>query len=201
MTFLASCGLEDAKSCNGKATVPNEEGRKPHTVLLNLVVDGSEEDVNIPSSVYSVTIKGNKNIRGVPDGIKVFNEVPLSEISEIAGAQGIKLVRLPEGYSNMLELYNLQKKYPDVRFIGGKLLNIEGVNIGREDETPVVCDGIYDSYMEVKFSELDNIKVKEKKSKVKDPSKKKDKAGSSKGKTTKCKESFNKLFGGSEVEF
>lgn len=205
MTFLASCSLKEALDSVGKLSIPNEEGRKPHKVLLNLVMDGTEGSKVVPQNVYSVTLL--KDIEGltIPHNTKVYREYTLTDYKDSVNCEWTPLVRLPDNYSDMRELYNMQQKYPNLRFIGGNLLNIDGINIGREEETPIVCKGVYDDYEEVKYSELGNIKIVEKKErkakKEKGKKEKKDKQGSKTTKSSKVKESFNSLFGGSEVVF
>lgn len=47
------------------------------------------------------------------------------------------LCRVPEGYSNMEQLYTISTMHPNVRFCGGKLLKLDGVQIGVfSDEKP-----------------------------------------------------------------
>ena len=108
-------------------------------------------------------------------------------------------------------------KYPTVRFIGGNLLGVEGVRIGRYDEgkdkcSPVFKD-IYDNFVEVDLEDLDNLQEivkktrKKAESQIKEKTKKKSKSAKAKSSTPKekkvpkRKEAFSKLFSTNEVDF
>jgi hypothetical protein len=227
MDFLASCSVEESKQYSGKLVVPSEDGGKPGKLMLNVVYDhGTVEDTKvIGGNVKCVTFIGDMigfdkvTFEGIPEG--VFHEVPLSEFSvnttpKYPGV--ITLVRLPDGYADMRAVYDMCQAREDVRVIGGNLLGIDGVRIGRFDSgksklSPVYSE-MYDSFLEVSLSEVGDVtelarkakKVakaasdtgKEKKAKSKGDGVK----AAPKGSTAKISNSFSSLFGGSsEVDF
>lgn len=166
MQLLASCSIEQSKTFNGKLVIPNEDQKKPDKVFLNIVVeDGSTEVFSVLSgNEKCVTFKGKqpdfcpKELSG-----KVFYETSLEDFQQ--GYERVEdittLVRLPEGYSNMKQLVDWCKEYESIRFIGGNLLAVEGVRIGRFDEGKdkmlPVFNGIYDSFVEVDLNDLDGL--------------------------------------------
>lgn len=162
MDVLASCSYEESKNYNGKLTIPNESG-KPSKVYLN--IECSSEDAlelfrSSGSSVKCITVEESCL---VPEGWKgrVFVETTLESHADKEYGDCVPLIRLPEGYNNMLELYNVSLNHPGVRFIGGNLLGVGGVLIGRFDEgkdtgSPVY-NGIYDTFVECRLDELDSV--------------------------------------------
>lgn len=203
MELLASCTVERANSFNGKLSVSDEEG-KDIKVSLNVLVD----DV-MPvsfSNVKCITAGIGGKVVGLENApVPVFYECALGdEIPQ--GIGGTVLVRLPEGYCNMLEAKELCDKYPNVRVIGGNLLNIDGVRIGRFDgNKPVVCNGVYDTFIESGIDDLEGIKEKVKKAKVVEVKEKKVREKSSKApaekKISKRVVAFNNMFGSEEEDF
>lgn len=208
MILLASCTAEQCRNFNGKLVIPNEDSGKPDKVLLNVNLEAGEE---IPSNAYCVTYKGQ--VGKVLDG-KTFLEVSLDEVESFEPVEGvITLVKMPSGYCDMRRIYNLCCERPDVRVIGGNLLGISGVRIGRFEEgkdkmSPVFCD-VYDKFVEVDLGDLDGLQeiVKKTRKKVESSGTEKVKGKSSKGKSksvSKKKSSvvaFSRLFGGSSEEF
>jgi len=222
MHLLASCSLEKSQSFNGTLVLPNEDKKTPDKVSLNIVVeDGNTE-------VFKVLDKGNEFVTFVetptpfcPTSFKgrVFNEYSLDQLRSgfiKPVTDVINLVRLPNGYCDMLELVNQTVLNPDVRFIGGNLLGVEGVNIGRTDNgkeklSPVFLD-VYDTFLEVDLNDLQGIqeKVKKNRTKVEGAAKvkvsKKGKSTSGSGekaerKVSKRVAAFNNLFSSTEEEF
>ena len=208
MILLASCTAEQCRNFNGKLVIPNEDSGKPDKVLLNVNLEAGEE---IPSNAYCVTYKGK--VGEVLEG-KTFLEVPLDSVDSSEPVEGVvTLVRVPSGYCEMRKLYELCCKRSDVRVIGGNLLGIDGVRIGRFDEgkdkmSPVFCD-VYDKFVEVDLGDLEGLQeiVKKTRKKVESSDKEKSKCKSSKPKSksvSKKKSSvvaFSRLFGGSSEEF
>lgn len=164
MEILANCTLEESTKYEGKLLIENEDGGKPDKVFLNIVVEDGNTSIleNLNSNIKCITYKGDVDFSDVDiPKDKVFKEVPFDgEIEEIEGVT--TLVRVPEGYSDMRVLQGICEKYPSVRVIGGNLLNIEGVRIGRyslgKDKGSPVYNGIYDQFLELPLSELGNLK-------------------------------------------
>lgn len=208
MELLASCSLERSKTFNGKLSVTDENG-KDIRVSLNVVVgDESESEVFsiLKGGEKCVTFAGSTKATSCPMGYegKVFNEYTLEDVSAIKDTKGIvNLVRLPDDYCNMQELKTLCEGNPSIRVIGGKLLNIEGVRIGRFDSNkPVVCCGVYDTFIESDIDDLDGIKEKIKKVKVSEVKEKKAKEKvPAEKKTSKKVEAFKNMFGGGSESF
>lgn len=214
MELLASCSLEKSRTFNGSLSIPDDDGKTMHRVSLNVVVgDESEDEVfaGVNKLAKCITFAGNTKATKCPMGLegKVFNEYSLEEFRDsnsepVSGV--VTLVRLPDDFSHMLTLKTLCIGREDIRLIGGKLLNIEGVRIGRFDgNKPVVCNGVYDSFLEVDIDNLEGIKEKIKKVKVvevkeKKAKEKKDKAPAEK-KVSKKVVAFNSMFGGEGEEF
>lgn len=166
--ILASCSIGEAEAISGVLMAGKEK------VFLNVEVDGSDfvRAYNLLSrnaSVKSISVKSNYEaalIKGyeVPTGKNIFMESEYPEV--VKGHSGYDtLVRLPDNFSDMRALWNLQSQNSDVsvRFIGGKLLEIPGLHIGRYDtgkeKMSSYFQGIYDCFLEVKLSDLDNLEV------------------------------------------
>lgn len=209
MILLASCTPEQCNNFNGKLVIPNEDNKKPDKVLLNVIL---EKGQSIPKNAYCITYKDNEVGEILPE--KTFMEVPFDKLeATIPVDDVVTLVRLPEGYCNMRELYNICSSRPDVRFIGGNLLAIEGVRIGRFDDgkekmSPVFND-MYDNFVEVDLGDLDGLQeiVKKTRKKAESTGEKKTKKSSNKSTKSPVKkknskiEVFGKLFGGNCEEF
>lgn len=215
MQLLASCSLEQSKTFNGKLVLPNEDQKKPDKVFLNVVVkDGDVGVYNMLSGNEKCVTFIDKAPSHCPEKLKgkVFYEVSLADFLE--GFEKVEdvitLVKLPSDYTNMRFLQDACKDHPDVRFIGGNLLAVDGVRIGRFDEGKdkmlPVFNGIYDSFVEVDLNDLDGLQEIVKKTRKKaenldgESKTKKSKSGkvSSKEKAPAKKpkrlEAFNSLF-------
>ena len=221
MQILASCSLEEASRFNGKLVLPNEDAKKPDKVFLNIVADGREsmdvfKKVDEIPSVKCITFVGG-GISYVPTGYSgsVFVEKTLEEaLSEnVSYPSGVVvLVRLPKdfpnGAYNMQTVYELSVKNPNMRFIGGSILGIEGVRVGRFDSgkekmSPVFSD-IYDTFVEVDLDDLSGIQeiVKKTRRRAEHIMKEKKPRAPKEKKVSRWVQAFNSLFGDSgEVEF
>ena len=225
MQLLASCSLEESKKFNGKLVLPNEDKSKPDKVFLNIVVnedsDASEVFQSLSGNEKCITFPKENPATFCPTSLqgRVFNECNLDDLNngyQVGKVEGITtLVKLPEGYSDMRNLRVLCDMYPSIRFIGGKLLGVDGVRIGRfeegKDKMTPVFDGIYDTFVEVNLSDLDGIqeivrKTRKRAEGMMADSKHKRVKGKSGGsskpkKTPKRLETFSKLFSSEEEEF
>lgn len=221
MKLLAGCSLEKSNEFTGNLVLPNEDKKNPDKVMLNIVVnDGNTEVfkhlsgkekcitfVNEPTLFCPTELEGN-----------VFNEVNLQELIDNEGTYPtdvkgvVTLVRVPEDYHNMRFLKQICDKYPTVRIIGGNLLGVGGVRIGRYESTkksiPVVYKDIYDDFVEVNLEDLDGLqeivkKTRKRAESIKSYEKKSKKSGASKvKKVPKRAAAFSKLFDSSnEVDF
>ena len=216
---MASATCEEVLSYKGSLVIPNEEtDKKPHKVLLNVITEDDSVFSRLENKVHCITF-----INNVPSFVpteyegSVFFETTMEGIENIKlSDKVIPLVRLEPNYCDMRTIYNLSLKHPNARFIGGNLLSIPDLKIGRFDSTkkPVVCNEIYDDFVEVKLSELDNIQEVVKKVKVrlvdgeevvskrrKGDKKPKSKKATKGNKVNKKVAAFSSLFGSDTVEF
>lgn len=225
--LLAKCkDISKIVGYKGKLVLDDEDGGKSEEVLLNIVLDEENTSGGIEEALKDISIKGIKNVMcytitkgvgSIPESLhgmvfrlhKYNNYFDYSILDE--NPMGvIPLVELPSGFCDMRIVYDIAMKYPNVRFIGGNLLEIPNINIGRFDKgkekMSAVFNGVYDYFTEVDF---DNIKVKEVMSKLKTKSgttiKKSSKSSAPKVSKPSVKdrksESFSRLFGGSGCEF
>lgn len=215
--YLASCSYEDAKKYTNRLVLASEEtkgkrDKKPTEVYLNIVTDDPDTVLEGGLGIARcLTTSVRPSI--CPDELwgHVFHEIPLEEFNGVDEEEGVVcLVRLPEGFSDMRKVYDLCKdndEYDDVeakvRVIGGNLLEIPGINIGRYDsgkeKMSAVFNGVYDFFTEVA---LEDIEVSEVMSKVRSTKKKSSSGSNGKAKTTvkkpnaksKKKEAFSRFF-------
>lgn len=223
MEILASCSLSEAVGYRGKLVIPNEDSKRPDKVFLNIVVGEDEEkseaeiyrEASLLDSVRCITflVDEDRVARSVPEEWKgrVFNEYSC-DFYEDANApdtgEAVALLRLPEGYSNMRVLREKCTSDPRIRYIGGNLLGIEGVRIGRFDEgkekMPPVFKDMYDTFVEVSLNDLDGLQEIVKKTRKRAESIEGGKRSPRVAKPKRAKrgvEAFRSLFGEEEEEF
>lgn len=229
MELLASCSLEQARGFNGKLVIPNEDSKRPDKVYLNVEYnesDGSTEQflervseldkslvkcVSFPEEYAGVLVpedwKGRVFVYTTLDTVVQGVNYPESD-----GV--ISLIRLDEDYPSekykptLRDLVRVCEKHADVRFIGGNLLGVEGLRIGRFDDgkekmSPVFKD-IYDAFVEVRLDDLDGLTEIVKKTRKKAESREKGTRGPRVAKVKKPKrqvQAFLSLFGDDEEEF
>ena len=220
MLIVASCSLSEAVEVNGRLVTVDEEGNKSDRVLLNVEI--SESDTDVPEMLKKIP-KGTVKFFTVDSDIAVDTDLPVfrSYTLEDALENGMKteyipLVNVgddfPNANVNMRTLYELSLSHPGVRFIGGRLLALNGISVGRFDEgkskMSVNYSDVYDNFLEVKLSEIDNLKeiVKKSRKKLEDaednPKKKKVSKEHKPGKASKRVAAFSNLFSDvEEVEF
>lgn len=220
MLIVASCSLSEAVEVTGKLVTVDEEGNKSDMVLLNVEISESDTDV---SEMLKRIPKGTVKFFTVDSDIAVDTDLPVFRSYTLKDAleNGMKtdyipLVNVGEDFPNanvnMRTLYELSSSHPGVRFIGGRLLALNGINIGRFDEgkskMSVNYSDVYDNFLEVKLSEIGNLKeiVKKSRKKLEDaedkPKKKKVSKEHKPGKASKRVTAFSNLFSDvEEVEF
>lgn len=166
MKIIADCSYEDARKYKGKLNIELEDGKTANVKLA----------VECASLEEYEEIKGNKAVEyldclfDLPEGYavekKTFRKYSLDdkdkiEASEVEGV--IPLLKLPEDFADMYLLSEKSKEVEGLRLLGGKLLGIEDVRIGREDvedknkKLGIFYDGVYDLFQEVNLSELENL--------------------------------------------
>lgn len=209
--LLASCDIEDAKKYRNKLVLISEkETKKPEEVWLNILTD--EPDDVLKQGIGSAKcVTSSTKPTSCPKDLwgNVFHEVKYEDYKGVDEVDGVVcLVRLPEGFCDMRkaeELCKVNKDYTDVeakvRLIGGNLLEIPSVAIGRynkgKEKMSAVFNGVYDIFKEL---HLEDIEVKEVMSKVRSSSSGKSSPKASKSKLKKA-ESLSKFFGDSCSEF
>lgn len=210
--LLASCSYEESKKYNSKIVLSSEDenSKKAEEVLLNIVTDNPNEIIVGGIGVAKcVTTRVSPTFCPVELHGNVFRLYELGEdldgvLEEVEGV--VPMLVLPEGYSDMRELYSISIKYPNLRVTGGNLLEIPGLKIGRYDKgkekMSSVFNGVYDIFQEVK---LEDIEVQKVMSKVRSKSPKAKSSGGSKTKKVSSKdrqaETFLKFFGTADNPF
>ena len=182
MELLASCSLEQARGFSGKLVIPNEDSRRPDKVYLN--VEYSEKDGTVNEFFRKVSGIGGSLVRCVSfpagcAGVVVPEEwrgrsFVYTDLDTVIGdvdyseSEGVvSLVRLGGDFpsdryrANLRTLVEVCGKLPSVRFMGGNLLGVEGLRVGRFNEgkdrmAPVFKD-IYDTFVEVRLDDLDGL--------------------------------------------
>lgn len=213
MEVLASCSYEESLKFDGKLQIPTDGVSKPDRVSLNVVVEDGDISIlsKLPVNVKCVTYKGNADLSGISDK-RVFREVPLSEIGNADLSGNVTtLVRVDESFSDMRKAREICSMGDNVRIIGGYLLQIDGVRIGRYDlgknGGTIVYSGIYDSFVELPLLEIGNLQEVVRKARTKldsggDEGKKKNVKSERKAiRKTDFGKSFNTLFEGEEEDF
>ena len=182
MNILASCSIEEAREKTGKLQIEEEEG-KHSKVLLNVVVEDIN-DVNINTLLENNNIKCISTKTVPKDSIiidkfkdNIFIDYSLNSYKSSTKKElpegVIRLVTLPDGFSDMREVYDICESDDRVRVKGGYLLALEGVRIGRypkDKEKSVLYEEVYDNFLEVSLTDLSDIKevvAKVKKSSIK----------------------------------
>lgn len=208
MEILASCTLEESKKYSGKLVIPCEDKKSPDKVSINIVVDDGDTSVfkELSGTEKCVTFI-NEPTTFCPTELagSVFNEYSLDDVANgrVQDIEGVvSLVRLEDDFKDMRVLLKYSKKYPFIRFIGGYLLGVEGINIGRYDKgkdkmSPVFSE-MYDTFIEVALKNLDGIQevIKRNKKKVSSMSNGTTKTKKPKvKKESKRKVAFGNLFG------
>lgn len=215
--ILAGCSIEEALNYNGKMSVDDEK------VYLNIKT--SKDDIK---KAFTVALENRQvkaiTVEGVRGGdVDSLPEVPeklvgmvfiCEDIADIKEKNGYEvLVQLENSYCDMLSLYKLSRMHPSVHYIGGKLLEIPGIHIGRFDKgkekLSSYFDGIYDYFVEAELSELSNIdlirsrvgKHNKKDYEMTDDEDKKEKKSSKKSSVKKPKYSVSSLFESDAVDF
>lgn len=161
MEVLASCSYDESLKIDGKLQIPSDGVSKPDKVSLNVVVTNGDTSVlnKLPVNVKCVTFMGDVDLSGITDK-KVFREIKLGD--EIPKDCGVPiLVRVDDTFSDMRKALELCSQAKNVRIIGGNLLQIDGVRIGRydtgKDGTTVVYNGVYDQFLELPLAEIGNL--------------------------------------------
>lgn len=222
MEILASCNLEESKQYNGKLVIQDEDS-KPIKVQLNVVSKEKIDPKDLSENVKCVTFLGTFPDVEKKNGVSYFSELSLDDVkSGFTEVDGITpLLRVPDNYCQLKELVGYCNQYKSLRVVGGNLLAVDGLRIGRfeVDKKKIypVFNGMYDNFLEMQLSDLGNVTEVVRKAKKKlNPEDKPKKSKSKKDKTSKPKKekvskpkkssamlnSFNSLFNeSSEEEF
>lgn len=219
MEILASCTLEESKQYNGKLVIQDDDS-KPIKVKLNILSKDGIDKSELYENVKSVTYLGTFPKFERKEGVSYFTELSLEDVrSGFSETEGITpILRLPDGFSQLKELVGYCSIYPTLRVLGGNLLAVEGLRVGRYEEENKkvypIYNGIYDNFVEMNLADIDNVTeiVKKAKSKMLSDEKKEKKKKSSSSKSGEKKgsskpkkssvvsKSFSVLFGDSSEE-
>lgn len=218
MEILASCTYNESLMYDGKLFSEDEEFNTDK-VSLNVVIDGTEGTISgFNSNVRCLTF-----IKDVNYSHYRFNRDRMFRLYEYYGDGSLvdfvgslnlstsitNVIKLPKTYSNMRDVKTVCINY-GVRVIGGNILMLDGVNIGRyntgKDGGTILYNELYDQFLELPLSEIQNLKevIKRCKKKLED----KDSSSSSKNakekknisKKVDISKSFSTLFSGVEEE-
>lgn len=220
MEILASCLYKDSLSFDGKLISMDLENPSDR-VLLNVIIN--EEDLQYVNRFVGSTkcitfmCDADYDRYSFPKD-RMFREYKYSGVDGISLVDFVNslnlnsgitnLIRLPDGYSNMRDVQTVCLNNDSVRVIGGDLLGIDGVRIGRFDGNngSILYCGVYDQFLELPLSEIRNLREVIKKSRKKfeaDTSKSTAKGTKEKKNVTKKVDiikSFSTLFSGVDEE-
>ena len=197
MEILASCSYEESTAYDGKLLVGDSD--KPDKLSLNIVSNDGNTSIlsKLPLSVRCVTYIGDVNFEGIsiPKN-KVFVEYTQETLPEVINLPEdvVPLLRVDNSFSDMRVLKKLCEKHSSLRIIGGNLLNIEGVRIGRYSNGKDKSD----------LNNIKNIVKKVRRRSDPESSVKSAKNAKSKKAVTKKSDiakSFSSLFSGGEEDF
>lgn len=214
MEVLASCSYEESLKFDGKLQIPTDGVSKPDKVSLNVVVTNGDTSIlnKLPVNVKCVTFVGKVDLGGVTDK-RVFREISINdELDDILEDSSVPiLVRVGEDFSDMRKALDLCSKNKKVRIIGGNLLQIDGVRIGRYDlgknGNAVVYNGVYDQFLELPLAEIGDLQEVVRKARnkldsaVTEPKAKKPKSEKAPSRKSELGKTFSSLFEGEEEEF
>lgn len=145
--------------------IPTVDG---HTVIPNVIFENEEVDNALVSNLigkgYYVTFTGNSRFN-IPEGINnshVFSEYTMEELEsdiELCNPGVTNIIHVSDGvYPDLRLLVSYCNMGENIRVIGGNLLCVDGLRVGRiEGNKPLVCSGVYDSFIEADESELSDM--------------------------------------------
>lgn len=151
MAIYMKMDYETAKEYNGKYIMYNGESGKESAYLMvqcnekniNEAIDLAYESKNVLCIEYigEVESKIFQDIH-ITNSVLVFRSESLTNINaEEIYNMFTKLpkhvdldIELPSNYNDLQNIYNLSNSFPLLRFIGGNLFRIKGVNLGHFSE-------------------------------------------------------------------
>ena len=157
MAILSGVNLSMAKEYSKYNLTTKFEGKK-HKVYLKLQcgVEDLQESIDFckshndvvyiefqgdPSSIKEIDSKG-VSINFLIEAGNNLDESYIDEILNEYPSFITPVFKLPDEFSNLEYLYKLNKTYTRIRFIGGNLFRINGVNIGNYDLDCLLSKGI-----------------------------------------------------------
>lgn len=150
-TIIATCSFEEAEQYKGK-TLTSKVDNKKVGVMLSVSCD----DFSVKQTIELA--KGSKNIimldyvgtDNSQDYLSITKEelgdvylikefelgdnVTEEEVQDIVSRVPngvVAVIHLPESYNDLRSIYMFCRKYPNVRFSGGTLFDVEGVSLGK----------------------------------------------------------------------
>lgn len=157
MSVIYDVDLETAKNC-GKFNLTTKIDGKKHKVYLKLHsgIEDIQESIELcrkRKDILLVEYQGDilalekvKN-NGVQINFveEVGNNLTSEHIDNILSdfPSGLTLVlKLPNDFNNLELVYKLNKKYPNVRYLGGNLFRLRGLKVGSFGEDLLESKGI-----------------------------------------------------------
>lgn len=188
MSVICSLPYSEAATYRG-LTVKAKYNGKVHQVFFKVLCDEvtlneSIELAKVSKNVLMLEYQGMdtaKSYLGLRDtGVYLgkitacgnnFTEDELERIVSDTPDCVTPIIEFPDDFCDMHLLWKLQKKFPKVRFCGGKLFAIDGVNVGavgvdiltknnvKFDEDSFLLDCSIDAIDDVDFSDLSELKT------------------------------------------
>lgn len=160
MAIVASADFATAESYKGKSLSAKFMNKK-HKVYLKLLCD----DFTLKNSINLAKVSNNilyLEYQGMTDnvdyqtlsgdtGVNIihitevgnnFSDVDINDILEKTPLGVVPIVKLQDDFSDLKKLYDFTRKYPRVRYIGGNLFRVDGVNIGSYTKSDLDKKGI-----------------------------------------------------------
>lgn len=148
MSIICSVDLPTAQKYRGK-NLSTKYNNKKHKVYLKLHCDDSNLQDGIElakqsKNILMVSYQGGgswgeygflSGLRGVYVGYSMDFGVDVSEADIERAVEGIPesvtpVINLPKSFTDIEFLWRVSQKYPRLRFSGGQLFAVEGVNVG-----------------------------------------------------------------------
>lgn len=150
-TVIATCSFEEAEQYRGKVLTSKVDNKK-----VGVMLSVSCDDFSVKQTIELA--RGSKNIimldyvgtdnsqdylsitKEELGGVYLIKEFELGdnvteeEVQDIVSRvpQGVvAVINLPESYNDLRSIHTFCRKYPNVRFSGGTLFDVEGVSLGK----------------------------------------------------------------------
>lgn len=176
---VVECPANKIKKYTGKLMSGDQR------VYLNIIVKNETElkDIfeylNITENIKYITIRDFKEYIKLPEieketkSVPIFYEIPygifnVEELQEITEKGYICLIKLSGNLTemetpNLRDIYRLSKTIKNIRFIGGTIVELEGIKVGLSDEEKENMGGVYkdtyDSFTVTTLKDIKNLEI------------------------------------------